>query len=94
MVALRRRHLGGLDCAHNNAGIAAPMAPLADYPDDGWDRTIAVMLDRRLPLHEGGDPPHARAGGGAIVNTASGVGSRRLPAARPRTPPPSTGWSG
>ena len=27
---------GGLDCAHNNAGIAAPMAPLADYPDDGW----------------------------------------------------------
>lgn len=35
---------GGLDCAHNNAGVAAPMAPLADYPDDGWDRTLAVML--------------------------------------------------
>ena len=25
-------------------GIAAPMAPLADYPDDGWARTLAVML--------------------------------------------------
>src|SRR5688572_10481448 len=35
---------GGLDCAHNNAGVAAPMVPLADYPDEGWDHTIAVML--------------------------------------------------
>ena len=33
---------GGLDCAHNNAGITSPMVPLADYPDDGWDRAIAV----------------------------------------------------
>src|SRR4051794_26787246 len=35
---------GGLDCAHNNAGIAGPYKPLADYPDDGWDRVMAVML--------------------------------------------------
>src|SRR3712207_6861495 len=32
------------DCAHNNAGIAGPYKPLADYPDAGWDRVLAVML--------------------------------------------------
>ncbi len=65
---------GGLDCAHNNAGIAAPMAPLADYPDDGWDRTIAVMLTGVYLCLKAEIPRMLERGGGAIVNTASGVG--------------------
>jgi NAD(P)-dependent dehydrogenase (short-subunit alcohol dehydrogenase family) len=65
---------GGLDCAHNNAGIAAPMAPLADYPDDGWDRTMAVMLTGVYYCMKAEIPPMLERGGGAIVNTASGVG--------------------
>lgn len=65
---------GGLDCAHNNAGIAAPMAPLADYPDDGWDRTIAVMLTGVYLCMKAEIPRLLERGGGAIVNTASGVG--------------------
>jgi len=65
---------GGLDCAHNNAGIAAPMAPLADYPDDGWDRTIAVMLTGVYHCMKAEIPLMLERGGGAIVNTASGVG--------------------
>jgi NAD(P)-dependent dehydrogenase (short-subunit alcohol dehydrogenase family) len=65
---------GGLDCAHNNAGIAAPMAPLADYPDDGWDRTIAVMLTGVYRCMKEEIPVMLERGGGAIVNTASGVG--------------------
>jgi NAD(P)-dependent dehydrogenase (short-subunit alcohol dehydrogenase family) len=65
---------GGLDCAHNNAGIAAPMAPLADYPDDGWDRTIAVMLTGVYHCMKAEIPAMLERGGGAIVNTASGVG--------------------
>jgi NAD(P)-dependent dehydrogenase (short-subunit alcohol dehydrogenase family) len=65
---------GGLDCAHNNAGIAAPMAPLADYPDDGWDRTIAVMLTGVYRCMKAEIPVMLERGGGAIVNTASGVG--------------------
>ncbi len=44
MVAYAVAEFGGLDCAHNNAGIAAPLAALADYPDDGWHRTLDVML--------------------------------------------------
>jgi NAD(P)-dependent dehydrogenase (short-subunit alcohol dehydrogenase family) len=65
---------GGLDCAHNNAGIAAPLAPLADYPDDGWDRTIAVMLTGVYYCMKAEIPLMLERGGGAIVNTASGVG--------------------
>lgn len=65
---------GGLDCAHNNAGIAAPMVPLADYPDDGWDRTIAVMLTGVYHCMKAEIPAMLARGAGAIVNTASGVG--------------------
>jgi NAD(P)-dependent dehydrogenase (short-subunit alcohol dehydrogenase family) len=65
---------GRLDCAHNNAGIAAPMAPLADYPDDGWDRTMAVMLTGVYYCMKAEIPVMLDGGGGAIVNTASGVG--------------------
>src|SRR5437879_13304400 len=65
---------GGLDCAHNNAGIAAPMVPLADYPDDGWDHTIAVMLTGVYHCMQAETPRMLERGGGAIVTTASGVG--------------------
>jgi NAD(P)-dependent dehydrogenase (short-subunit alcohol dehydrogenase family) len=65
---------GRLDCAHNNAGMAAPMAPLADYPDEGWDRTIAVMLTGVYYCMKAEIPVMLDGGGGAIVNTASGVG--------------------
>jgi NAD(P)-dependent dehydrogenase (short-subunit alcohol dehydrogenase family) len=65
---------GGLDCAHNNAEIAAPMVPLAEYPDDGWDHTIAVMLTGVYLCLKAEIPRMLERGGGAIVNTASGVG--------------------
>ncbi len=74
MVEHAVRTYGGLDCAHNNAGIAAPLAPLADYPDDGWDRTIAVMLTGVYRCMKAEIPVMLERGGGAIVNTASGVG--------------------
>ncbi len=74
MVAHAVATFGGLDLAHNNAGIAAPMARLADYPDDGWDRTIAVMLTGVYLCMKAEIPWMLERGGGAIVNTASGVG--------------------
>jgi len=67
-------HYGGLDCAHNNAGISAPMVPLAEYPDEGWDHTIAVMLTGVYHCMKAEIPRMLERGGGAIVNTASGVG--------------------
>ena len=74
MVGHAVEHHGGLHCAHNNAGIAAPMVPLADYPDDGWDRTIAVMLTGVYYCLKSEIQAMLAGGGGAIVNTASGVG--------------------
>src|SRR3954452_20699676 len=65
---------GGLDCAHNNAGVAAPLVPLADYPDEGWDHTLAVMLTGVYHCMKAEIPRMLERGGGAIVNTASGVG--------------------
>ena len=67
---------GGLDCAHNNAGIAAPMVPLADYPDDGWNHTLAVMLTGVYHCMKAEIPRMLERGGGAIVNTASISGLR------------------
>jgi NAD(P)-dependent dehydrogenase (short-subunit alcohol dehydrogenase family) len=73
MVRYAVETFGGLDCAHNNAGIASPTAPLADYPDDGWDRTLAVMLSGVYRCMKAEIPVMLERGGGAIVNTASGV---------------------
>ena len=74
MVAFAVDTFGGLDCAHNNAGIAAPMAPLGEYPDDGWARTLDVMLNGVYYCMKAEIPRMLERGGGAIVNTASGVG--------------------
>ncbi len=74
MVQFAVDTFGGLDCAHNNAGIAARMAPLADYSDDVWDRTLAVMLTGVYLCMKAEIPRMLERSGGAIVNTASGVG--------------------
>jgi NAD(P)-dependent dehydrogenase (short-subunit alcohol dehydrogenase family) len=67
---------GRLDCAHNNAGIsgstgAAP-AP-HEYPEDLWDRVIAINL-KGVWLCLKYEVQQMLARGGAIVNTASVMG--------------------
>ncbi|MFC6732818.1 MULTISPECIES: SDR family oxidoreductase [unclassified Haladaptatus] len=65
---------GGLDFAHNNAGIEGEMAPLADTADDDWSRVIDVNLGGvwRCMKHE--IPVMVDRGGGSIVNTSSVAG--------------------
>lgn len=67
---------GGLDAAFNNAGISGERAPIAEYPDETWDRVIDVNLNgvRRCLKHE-----LRRMDEGAIVNTASALGKAALP---------------
>lgn len=65
---------GRLDCAHNNAGIEGVVAPTADYPEDEWDRVIAINLKgiwlcMKAEIHQ-----MLTQHGGAIVNTASTLG--------------------
>ncbi len=65
----------GLHLLVNNAGIGGPLAPTGDYPLDGWRRVIAVNLDGVFFGMRAAIPHMAAAGGGAIVNIASILGS-------------------
>jgi NAD(P)-dependent dehydrogenase (short-subunit alcohol dehydrogenase family) len=58
MVDFTVSTFGGLDYAHNNAGIIESQDPVVRYPEDVWERVLRTnqMLRR---------------GGGAIVNVAS-----------------------
>lgn len=68
---------GRLDFAYNNAGIEGALTPLHAYPDDAFDRVIAINLKGVwLCLKHEIAQLLAQGGGGAIVNTASVAGLR------------------
>jgi NAD(P)-dependent dehydrogenase (short-subunit alcohol dehydrogenase family) len=68
------KHFGRLDCAYNNAGISGPPHPVAEMPEDQWRRAIDVMLTGVYLCMKYEIPEILAAGGGAIVNCASGAG--------------------
>jgi NAD(P)-dependent dehydrogenase (short-subunit alcohol dehydrogenase family) len=62
---------GGLDCAHNNAGVFGELAPTAELGEELFDRIMSVNL-RGAWLCMRAELRHMLGnGGGAIVNTAS-----------------------
>ena len=70
---------GGLHAVSNNAAAGTRNLPLADIPEEEWDRAHSVTLKgvwlamkAQLPLME-------QSGGGAIVNVASVAGMRGDP---------------
>src|SRR5690554_5838160 len=72
MVKTAVERFGRLDYAVNNAGIGGPSAPIADYPEDGWNRVIAinltgVFLGMKYEIAQ----MLRQDSGGAIVNMAS-----------------------
>ena len=78
-AAAATERLGGIDAFFNNAGILGPVSALADYPEDAFDRVIAVNVKAVwLGLKVVGPAIMAR-GGGAIVNTASIAAFRGTP---------------
>jgi NAD(P)-dependent dehydrogenase (short-subunit alcohol dehydrogenase family) len=75
-VAAARDRFGGIDVFFNNAGILGAISPLVDYPEETFDRVMAVNVKSVwLGLKLVGPELIAR-GGGAIVNTASEAGLR------------------
>ena len=69
----------GIDVFFNNAGILGAVSPLVDYPEETFDRVMAVNVKSVwLGLKIVGPELIAR-GGGAIVNTASVAGLRGTP---------------
>ena len=70
---------GGVDVLFNNAGIEGVVAPLEDYPEEAFDRVMAVNLKGVwLGMRHVAGAMRDR-GGGAIVNTSSGAGLRGTP---------------
>lgn len=63
---------GGLDFAHNNAGVGARnLAPVADRSEADWDRILEVNLKGVWLGLKYQAPAIVDGGGGAIVNTSS-----------------------
>jgi NAD(P)-dependent dehydrogenase (short-subunit alcohol dehydrogenase family) len=67
------RAFGGLDILFNNAGIVL-RATVLETGEEEWERVIAVNLRSVFLLSRYAIPHMVQAGGGAIVNNASGWG--------------------
>jgi NAD(P)-dependent dehydrogenase (short-subunit alcohol dehydrogenase family) len=76
---------GGIDVFFANAGIEGVVAPITDYPDDVFDRVIAVNV-RGVWLGLKHVMAHMqRRGGGSIIVTSSIAGVRGGPLMAPYT---------
>ncbi|MBM4243265.1 MAG: SDR family oxidoreductase [Deltaproteobacteria bacterium] len=68
------RRFGGIDLLVNNAGIEGVVKPLEEYPDDVFDRVLAVNVRGVFLGLKHVHPAMKARGGGAIVNLASVAG--------------------
>ena len=74
IVTAARDRFGGLDILFNNAGIEGVVKPIEDYPEEMFDRVLAVNV-RGVFLGMKHAVPALRArGGGVIINTSSVAG--------------------
>ena len=64
----------GIDCFFNNAGIEGWVGPLVEYPEDVFDKVLAVNVKGVWLGLKAVGPAIRQRGGGAIVNTASTAG--------------------
>ena len=61
----------GLDILINNAGFTHPMGPMAELPEDDYDRVFATNTKSVYLSVVHGVPRLRERGGGVIINTAS-----------------------
>lgn len=68
------KRFGALDIAVNNAGIGGPVAPIGEYPVDGWNKVIAINLSGVFYGLRYQIPAMLKSGRGSIINMASILG--------------------
>ncbi|MFD8827857.1 SDR family NAD(P)-dependent oxidoreductase [Streptomyces sp. NPDC059605] len=66
---------GALHLAVNNAGIGGPSNPTGEYAVEDWDRVVATNLSGVFYSMRHEIPAIVAAGGGAVVNMASILGT-------------------
>lgn len=74
IISLCRDRFGRLDALFNNAGIEGAIAPIEDYPDEDFDRVMAVNVRGVFLGVKHAAPLMRENGGGSIVNNSSIVG--------------------
>lgn len=73
LVAAAVASFGGVDVLVNNAGITRSH-PFETYPQDDWDRILAVHLTGTFTCARAAFRAMQARGGGRIINTTSGAG--------------------
>ncbi len=73
MVAHAQSELGGVDILVNNAGIQFT-ADIVDFPDEQWNRVIAINLSGAFYMTKAAIPGMKAKGWGRIVNISSAHG--------------------
>ena len=73
MVAACHAELGGCDILVDNAGIQH-VSPIEDFPDEQWDRIIAINLVSNFHAIKAALPGMKAKGWGRIINVASAHG--------------------
>ena len=74
MVDQAEKTFGKVDVLCNNAGIMDGVRPVADTPDDVWEKVLNINLNAPFRSSRRAIPLMLKNGGGAIVNTASVAG--------------------
>ena len=73
LVAETLAHYGRLDGAFNNAGVEQSNIPLTELSLEQWERALRIDLTAVFLCIKHQAPAMLLSGGGAIVNTASGL---------------------
>lgn len=71
MLAAAMKEFGALHVLCNNAGIQGPIIAATEYPEDDYERVMAVNARSVFLGMRYGIPLLLESGGGSIVNTAS-----------------------
>ena len=79
MADLARARFGRLDVLFNNAGIGHALHPAHEFPEEDFDRIIAVNLRGAFLVLKYCIPLMLESGGGSIINAGSDAGLAGVP---------------